>query len=152
MDGGAATTRTRHDDDFLLWAREQAAAIRARDWAEVDWELVAEEMESLGISERNVLENRLIRLMAHLLKLEYGHDRAPERQWRLTVEEQRRRLRRLLKSLPSLRARLPEVMADTYTDAREEALDGFRQFEQERLSEYEAILPKECPFSPEEVL
>ena len=53
--------------DFHAWALETAKLIRAGRWAELDIEHLAEEIESMGASERNRLVNRLRILLAHLL-------------------------------------------------------------------------------------
>lgn len=62
-----------YDDDIVTWAEEQAAALRAL--AErpelsnaVDWENVAEEIESVGRSHLRAVEGLLIQTLAHLLK------------------------------------------------------------------------------------
>jgi len=152
MDGNTGIARTRYDEDFIAWAREQAVALRARDFDAVDWDHVAEEMESLGNSDLAQLESRLIRLISHMLKLEYGLNDDPKRQWRLTVSEQRRSIRRLLKRMPSLRAQVPGLIDDLYADAREEALEGFAAYEPGRLSDYERTIPVVCAYSVESTL
>ena len=48
-----------YEEDFVLWTKRQAALIRARKLDLVDWENVAEEIESLGISDRRELGGRL---------------------------------------------------------------------------------------------
>jgi len=62
-----------YDDDIVAWAEEQAAALRAlgaRDELSnaVDWENVAEEIESVGRSHIRAVEGLLIQTLAHLLK------------------------------------------------------------------------------------
>jgi hypothetical protein len=44
----AASTRSLYEADFHRWSQEQARALHERRWADVDWENVAEEIESLG--------------------------------------------------------------------------------------------------------
>jgi len=140
------------DDDYLLWAKAQAAALRARDWDAVDLERVAEEIEDLGASERRELENRLIRLMSHKLKLDHGKNREPERQWTLTVLEQQRALDRLFRKMQSLKSELPDMIVEAYPYARESALDSFRAFEPDQISHYENTLPNRCPYAPGDIL
>ena len=147
MDGNTGIARTRYDEDFIAWARQQAAALRARDADAIDWDFLAEEMDSLGASDLAQLESRLIRLMAHLLKLDHGKNRDPARQWELTVREQRRAIKRLLKRMPSLEAKLPEMIVELYPDARAEALDSFELYEPERLGEYARVISQECVYS-----
>ncbi len=62
-----------YDDDIVAWAEEQAAALRtlgARGELSnaVDWENVAEEIESVGRSHIRAVEGLLIQTLAHLLK------------------------------------------------------------------------------------
>ena len=150
MDGTKQIARTRYDEDFLLWAREQARAIRARDWNAVDWENVAEEMDSLGISERNELENRIATILEHLLKLDHGKVREPEAGWKQTILTQRKRLDRLLGKMPSLRRPVPDVIKAEYAGARRSALQSFALYEPG--TDYDDILPTENPYAPGDVL
>jgi len=62
-----------YDDDIVTWAEEQAAALRSlADRPDlpnvVDWENVAEEIESVGRSHLRAVEGLLIQTLAHLLK------------------------------------------------------------------------------------
>lgn len=150
MDGAQDVAHSRYDADFLIWSKEQAAAIRARDWAAVDWDHVAEEIESLGISERNELENRITTIIEHLLKLEYGQNREPEKGWRQTILTQQSRIERLLRKVPSLVPTVSDVITAEYTQARRDALRSFAIYEPG--VDYEGVLPVDCPFGRAEVL
>ena len=91
-----------YDADFHAWATESAALIRQGNFAELDFNHIAEELESMGASERRELQNRLQILLMHLLK----HHFQPERRgksWKLTIIHQRTAIERLLKQSPSLR-------------------------------------------------
>jgi len=92
-----------HDRDFYTWTRETAQAIREGSFSLVDWESVAEELEDRGRSEQRELESRLGVLLAHLLKWRHRPESAANTSWTLTIEEQRRRTRRLLKQSPGLK-------------------------------------------------
>jgi hypothetical protein len=64
---------SRYDDDIVTWAEEQAAALRALaerpDLSNaVDWENVAEEIESVGRAHLRAVEGLLIQTLAHFLK------------------------------------------------------------------------------------
>ncbi|HEX6879439.1 MAG TPA: DUF29 family protein, partial [Terriglobales bacterium] len=54
--------------DFYGWATDTAAKIRSGRLSEVDLEHVAEEIDSLGKSEQLQLSNRLVILIAYMLK------------------------------------------------------------------------------------
>ena len=61
-----------YDDDFFLWTQEQAAALRRAKESNLrlDWENLAEEIESLGKSDRRQLRSQIRRILRHLFKLE----------------------------------------------------------------------------------
>jgi Domain of unknown function DUF29 len=111
---------TLYDTDFYAWANEQAALLRAGRLSEADVENIAEEIESMGRSERRELVNRLTVLLVHLLKWRY-QEGLRGRSWRLTIEQQRIQLGRHLAGNPSLKSQLDEAMTDAYQDARIEA-------------------------------
>jgi hypothetical protein len=58
-------------EDFYLWTQQQAALLRTGQWQELDYENLAEEIESVGRSAKRELGNRLEVLLAHLLKWQY---------------------------------------------------------------------------------
>ena len=60
--------RSLHDSDFYAWTLEQAALLRARRVGEADLEAIAEEIESMGKTEKRELVSRLTVLLLHLLK------------------------------------------------------------------------------------
>jgi hypothetical protein len=143
---------TGYDEDFYNWTREQAAALRKagqdRVNAPVDWENIAEEIESMGRSDRHQIMNRLATLLEHLLKLAHSPAQDPRRGWRRTVREQRHRIDRLLKESPSLRRDMPDFLAEAWPEARDNAIDI--------LDEQDGIdvtgLPEACPWSVEQVM
>ena len=134
---------TYHEHDCYTWAKENAALLRAKRFDELDIENLAEELEDMGGSRERELESRLGVLLAHLLK--WRHQ--PERRgvsWTATIMEQRRRLERLLRKNPGLKACLDEAFMEAYGDARLIAMreTGFDQ----------DAFPESPPFSPTEAL
>jgi len=105
-----------YDHDFFAWANEQAALLRAGRLPDADIANIAEEIESMGRSERNQLTNRLAALLAHLLKWQFQPGLRGN-SWRLTIREQRRRADRVLDQNHSLRPALPAILAEAYGDA-----------------------------------
>ena len=105
-----------YDDDFCAWANEQAALLRAGRLPDADIANIAEEIESMGRSERNQLTNRLAVLLAHLLKWQFQPGLRGN-SWRLTIRVQRRRAGRILDQNPSLCAALPAILVEAYGDA-----------------------------------
>src|SRR5271168_5304601 len=79
---------TLYDTDFYAWANEQAALLRAGRLSEADIQNIAEEIESMGRSEKRELVSRLAVLFQHLLKWRYQPGFRGN-SWRLTIEDQR---------------------------------------------------------------
>ena len=132
-----------YERDFHAWALDQAAKLRARAHGGIDWENVAEEIESLGRSDKREIRSRLGRLMLHLLKWEFQ----PERRkagWRSTIREQRQRIRDLIEESPSLRE-YPQSEA-----AREYALARLKAADETGLAA--SVFPAECPYRMADIL
>jgi hypothetical protein len=91
-----------YDRDVVAWAREQAEHLRERRWEALDIENLAEEIDSVGCSEKRELRSRMAILMAHLLKWHFQ----PElrgKSWLRTIRAQRREIVEVLAQMPSLR-------------------------------------------------
>jgi hypothetical protein len=111
---------TRYDADFYNWTQAQAAALRAKDWPALDVHNLAEEIESLGASDRRALRSHLMRLSQHLLKWHYQPQRRGE-SWRQSIDNARLQIELILEDSPSLREFLPTAFAWAYPRARKEA-------------------------------
>lgn len=111
---------TLYDTDFYAWANEQAALLRAGKLDAADIANIAEEIESMGKSEKRELINRLTILLAHLLKWQFQPERRGN-SWRLSIANSRDQLADVLADNPSLRAKLPEATASAYRYARRDA-------------------------------
>lgn len=106
-----------YEQDFSLWLEDTATKLRGGKFSEIDIEALVEEIEALGRSEKQELENRLEVLLTHLLKRIYLDSAYDNRGWELTIAEQRRKLRRLLKQSPSLKRYFEQVFEEIYQDA-----------------------------------
>ena len=132
-----------YDSDFYAWALDQAARIRALAVPGLDTENVAEEIESLGRSQKHELLGRSTVLPMHLLKWQFQ----PERRgasWQSTFTAQRMRIAVILRDSPSPRRTVPSVVAEADDDARELAAI--------ETSLPLSIFPPACPWPPAEML
>lgn len=109
-----------YEADFYSWAMHQGDALRRRSANELDWDNLAEELESLGRSQQNELYSRYVVLLAHLLKWIVQPD-LRSRSWRATIAEQRRAIERLLRQNPGLKSLEASTFAEAYLDARDRA-------------------------------
>ncbi|MGQ9367462.1 DUF29 domain-containing protein [Azospirillum sp. ST 5-10] len=132
-----------YDTDFYAWTREQAErlrrAARERVNADVDWENVAEEIESMGRSDRREIASRLEELLLHLAKLRWSPDVYPRRQWKVSVVKQRIGIAKRIKESPSLKHHPAEILGEAWSDARLLA--------EADLDLPDGSLPPACPWS-----
>jgi hypothetical protein len=138
-------TQELYDQDFNLWAEEMAAALRARRMEAVDIEHVAEEIEDLAKSNRRELENRIIRILEHLLKLRLAKGLILEynqRSWHASIVRQQTEIDSLLRQSPSLGRLIdPEFIQACYLRAAAIV-----------TAEYGVEPPAQCPFQRGDVL
>ncbi len=132
-----------YDKDFYAWANEQAAFLRSGQLSAADIEHIAEEIESMGKTEKRELVSRLSVLLQHLLKWRFQPERRG-RSWKATVTVQRHALTRHLKDNPSLKSGLDEFIADAYSDAVQLAIG--------ETDLPEPTFPPECPWSFEQIM
>jgi Domain of unknown function DUF29 len=142
---GSPAPRPGYDRDVILWSQEQARLLRARRFAELDIERLAEEIEHMGRSEKRDLANRMAALMAHLLA---WRSRPESRTGglRAMIADERRRIALALKETPSLRAAMRDrdwqdcVWLDARAHARREA------------AVKDDVLPDTCPWTMEQAV
>ena len=132
-----------YDTDLYAWAQEQAARLRAHASSAIDWEHVAEEIESVGESERSEIESRLAVLLMHLLKWQFQPSMRSA-SWRSTIREQRFRLAKRIRRSPSLKHYPAEVLDEEYEFVRPKAA------EETHLAE--ETFPENCPYTILQVL
>jgi hypothetical protein len=108
-----------YDRDFFLWTQEQAAALRAarKSNLPLDWDNLAEEIASLGTSQRTELNSQVRRILRHLFKLEASPASDPRAGWRTTVRDARIEIEDLLEGSPSLRREIAAVVKRQSTSA-----------------------------------
>jgi hypothetical protein len=116
----AAATAPLYERDFYAWANAQAALLRAGKLAQADIEHIAEEIESMGKTEKRELISRLAVLLAHLLKWRY-QPRLKGASWETTIRVQRIDLALHMDDNPSLKNQLPEAITTAYRKAVIEA-------------------------------
>ena len=111
---------SQYEQDFYRWLIETAQKIRNQNFAAVDWDNVAEELETLGRSEKRELRSCLLVLLEHLLKLAYWQAEREynARGWNHTIVEQRQQIEFLLKDSPSLKPIISDLFDQCYTDAK----------------------------------
>ena len=134
---------TPYDADYARWCVEQGALLRAGPLDALDRENLAEEIESLGRSDKREIRGRLKELLVHLLKWHF-QPRKRKGGWRASIAEQRSELQELLDESPSLRSLPSSELGKLYTIARLKAAD--------ETGLEEDAFPIECPYPIEDIL
>jgi hypothetical protein len=132
-----------YDQDFYQWTQQMAIALREGQWDQLDLENLAEEIESVGRSEKRELNSRLRVLLIHLLKWQFQSERRSH-SWQSTITEQRIQLESVLADSPSLKGWVPDLLEVAYRQARIKAAD------ETQLAI--ATFPDLCPYDLADVL
>ena len=119
-----------YDRDFVLWTEEQAATLRRAKDANLplDWENLAEEIESLGRSQRSELNSQIRRILRHLFKLEASPAVHPRAGWRATIRDARAEIEELLEISPSLRREVEGAIKKQAVTAAQLAADDLEDY------------------------
>lgn len=132
-----------YDRDFYAWSREQVELLRAGRVAEADIEHIAEEIDSMGRTEKRELISRLTVLFLHLLKWRFQPGKRGQ-SWEASISNQRDDLADHLDDNPSLRPLLPQALASAYRKACREAVA--------ETGLPASTFPETCPWTVDEVL
>jgi len=135
--------RSLYNVDFYAWANQQAEFLQAGHFTQLDQENLLEEIQSMGRSVQRELESRLEILLMHLLKWCFQTELRGN-SWRLTIEEQRRKISRLITKNPSLKSSIDETFDNAYGDA---ILSASRQTGFNR-----SVFPVQCPWLFDQVI
>ena len=134
-----------YDDDFYAWTQHQAAVLRDMPVADnrFDREHVAEEIEDLGKSERDAVRSQIVRIIEHLLKLEYSGLEEPAGHWRREIVECRLQLEKTLTRSITAKLDLPQRYRASLRLLRELAPP---------MPELLGRIPQECPYSLDQII
>jgi len=135
--------RVGYEDDLFAWTQEQAALLRAHAHDGLDWENLAEEIESMGRRDRRELKSRIRVILLHLLKWQAQPD-LRSAGWRNTLLTQRLEIEDLLQQSPSLRREGPALVRDVYASAVKEAVG--------ETGLHAKTFPKTCTYEAADVL
>jgi Domain of unknown function DUF29 len=112
----SGNTARLYEEDFVRWTEHQSNALReAAQFGTnlpLDWENLAEEIESLGRSQRHELRSRIAVILEHLLKLEHSPATDPRSGWMETIARERSEIELVLDDSPSLRGDIARMIAE----------------------------------------
>jgi hypothetical protein len=132
-----------YEQDYQLWLESTVNQLRQRNFDNLDIDLLIAEIEEMGGSLKDALENNLIVILAHLLKWKYQPDKRSG-SWRGSIKEHRRRIHKSIQKHPSLSRYYESIFEECYLPALDWALA------ETGLSPN--IFPPQCPFTPQQVI
>jgi len=136
--------QTLYEKDFHAWTHQHINFLNEKKFNQLDVNHLIEELEGMAKKDKSELVNRLVILIAHLLKWQYQSNRQGK-SWRVTIDEQRDQITAgLLEETPSLNSYLVEAVKKSYSRAVKLAAKetGYT------LSHF----PNQCPYSLEQLL
>lgn len=132
-----------YEQDFCEWIETTVRQLQEKQFSQVDWENLIEELDSMGRSERSALASNLQIVLMHLLKYKYQPEKRSN-SWKFTLFEHRDRLLEAIEASPSLNPYFREVFDKCYAKARKKA--------SLEMGLPTGAFPIESPFTPEETL
>ena len=127
-----ADAQTLYDRDFVAWTEQQAEALRAAAQGganqPLDWENLAEEIESLGKSDRRELRSQIYRIIRHLAKLQFSPAIDPRRGWMESVIDGRVQAELVVADSPSLAPQVGQIVSDQTAKALKQAIFDLGEF------------------------
>lgn len=131
-----------YETDFYAWTQAQAEKLRARTHNDVDWENLAEEIESVGLRELRDLREWYAKLIEHLLLWQAEPDQRCH-SWQSAISEARTFIDGILETSPSLASRAEERIARAFEDASQSVVLKYPGLD--------GKLPHTCPWSFEQL-
>jgi hypothetical protein len=134
-----------YDTDALLWSEHQADLLRRRaagelvNEAELDWPNIAEEIESLGQSERSKLRSLIGTVIEHLIKLQASPAIEPRNGWKETIDRARDDIDLLMQDSPSLRRFVVSMIADGTRRSGRRAARSLERFGEQPCVEIDSL-------------
>ncbi|MBD2148108.1 DUF29 domain-containing protein [Sphaerospermopsis sp. FACHB-1194] len=110
-----------YDADYNLWVLETVKQLENRDLDSLDWDNLIEEVLDLSKRDKRKIESLLMKLIEHLLILQYwqGENERNRGHWQREITNFRKQIKRLLADSPSLKNHLEMKLELCYNDGRE---------------------------------
>jgi hypothetical protein len=132
-----------YEIDYAAWVFDQVERMRHGATKSLDLANIAEELESLGRSERNALRSHIQNLLLHLLKWQFQPAKRGS-SWKISISLARDEIFEALTEMPSLRGDLNRMIAAAYGRARKAAAKETK-LDIKRF-------PETCPYEPKSIL
>ena len=137
----------RYEEDFYVWALEQARLLQGRQYGSLDLDNLIEEIQGLADTKKSAVLSSARVVIEHLLKLQHSPAQDPRKVWAESVIEHRARIEDEL--TPRLRQTLADELPEVYARARRVAERKLRLYGEDAAADG---LPASCPYSLDQVI
>jgi hypothetical protein len=100
-----------YERDYPLWLKKTTEYLRSGNFEALDIDNLVAELEEMGGSRKDALENNLIVVLTHLLKWKYQPSYRCG-SWRGSIKEHRRRINKSLAQHPGLKPYIQEIFPE----------------------------------------
>jgi hypothetical protein len=134
-----------YDVDIYAWSQRQGALLRrlaAGDRvndADLDWPNIAEEIETVGRSERSAVASRIATIIEHLFKLQASPAIDPRPGSQATIIRARGEVERLLRESPSIRPLIGDMIGQEQPASRRVAAVELSRYREEPRMSLDAL-------------
>ncbi len=132
--------KIQYDCDLSLWLEGTIAQLKKGDLQGVDIEHLIEELEGLAGRDKCELKSKLQTLLEHLLKRIYVNLPNEFNGWQRTIREQRKELRLLLETSPSLKSVWLESFDPIYQKALKDLKEDYASIDFPEAWQYDRDL------------
>ena len=128
--------QTGYEEDYYLWIKTMVKRLKERNYSQIDWDNLIEEIEDMGRSQKRAVESLLMGLTEPLLKLKYWESERERNKghWESEVVNFRVLLKKRLQESPSLKAKLEDIYQEILPDSKKSLSRLFELPEQINLT------------------
>ena len=132
-----------YETDINEWVEQQVKLIKQKQYDQVDWDNIIEEIEDLSKRERDKFLSAIRLVIHHLLKWEYQPEKRSQ-SWLVTIRRERNNIAFYLEETPSLKKYwMGKEFERNYRRAKADAVN------ETGLSEWD--FPENCLYSVEQI-
>jgi hypothetical protein len=140
------TVKDLYEADLYVWAQDQAELLRNKRFDQLNLANLIEEVEDLGGALGRSTRLRVMRIVEHLLKLQYWPTSERRLAWREAVRRERTEF--LNELTPSLRRHLADNLPELYARTRHDAEGSLRDHGEQDAAD---ALPATCPYTLDQI-
>ncbi len=136
-------TQSLYEKDFYAWIHHNVDLLKQNKLAEIELDILIDELESMAKRDRRELSSHFIILIAHLLKWQFQPAHRSS-SWRGSIREQRIQITKQLQESPSLKNHITDAIENAYPDALDLASNetGLAMI----------AFPNKCPYAIKDLL